>query len=314
MSDAGVTGGLELLDSVLRSIQGIAATTALAALMAQFGVQLTKGDIYRTVREYNLVGRWLLANLIFVPLLAVLFGAVFTLSQPFLLTLVLVAVAPGAPFIPQLIRVAGEDSHEAVRLTTALTVVSVVTVPLFVAAMLFVLQVETSVSPWRFFLPLTFVLLLPVVAGMTVRAVRPTLADRLHRPLVLLSNVLLAVALGIALLLGFDRIIRIFVALFATGALLLGSLFVLVSIGIGWLLGGPTARSRRVLALGTAGRNINIALFIAVAAFPENGVNGGIIAFTVLMFAISVLVALYWRRVNRAPGVGPGTRESAGDS
>lgn len=300
MTDAGMSSGLDFFVSVLLSIQGIAATVALAALMAAFGIQLTRGDIRRTIREYNLVGRWLLANLVFVPLLALLFGRVFNLSQPAVLTLVLVAVAPGAPFIPLLIRLAGEDSHEAVRLTTALTVISVVTVPLFVAAMLFVLQIETAVSPWRFFLPLTLVLLVPVTAGILVRALRPELADRLARPVVSLANTSLVLALGIALLLGFDRIIGVFVTLFATGALLLISLFVFTSIGIGWMLGGPTQQSRRILALGTAGRNINIALFIAVAVFPDTGVNGGIIAFTVLMFVNSILVALYWKRAKVA--------------
>ncbi|WP_411966053.1 bile acid:sodium symporter family protein [Haloferax sp. YSMS24] len=310
MTDAGVSSNLDLLVRLLSSIQGIAAVVALAALMAAFGIQLTRGDILRTIREYNLVGRWLLTNLVFVPLLALLFGAVFDLSQPFLLTFVLVAVAPGAPFIPQLIRLAGEDSHEAVRLTTALTVISVVTVPVFVAAMLFVLQVETSVSPWRFFLPLTFVLLVPVVAGILVRALRPELATRLARPVVLLANLSLVLALGITLLLGLDRIIDVFVALFATGALLLMSLFVFASIGIGWVLGGPTQQSRRILALGTAGRNVNIALFIAVAVFPDTGVDGGIVAFTVLMFVNSILVALYWKRAHGVSGVGPDGNES----
>lgn len=291
-----ITGGLELLVSLLLSVQGLAATVGLAALMAQFGIQLTSGDLRQTTREYNLVVRWLLANLVFLPLTAVLFGVVFGLSRPFLLVLVLVAVAPGAPFIPPLVAMAGQDSHEAIRLTAALTLVAVATVPLFVAATLFVLGIETDFSPWRLLVPLGIVLVAPMLAGVAVRTRRPALADRLVRPITLLANLSLVLALGIVLLLGLPRVVEIFALLFGTGAILLLSLFVLVSIGIGWLLGGPTAQSRRILALGTAGRNVNIALFVATGVFPDSGVDGGIIAFTVLMFVVSILVARYWRR------------------
>lgn len=290
------TGGVAFLVSLVLRVQGIAAVVSLAALMATFGIQLTRGDLRQATREYNLIGRWLVANLLFLPLAALLFGVVFDLPQPILLALVLVAVAPGAPFIPPLVAMAGQDSHEAVRLTAALTVIAVLTVPLFVAVMLIVLEVDTSFSAVRLLVPLLLVLVVPMVAGMGVREWRPVLADRLVRPLTLVANLSLLLALGIVLVLGLPSIVRVFASLFATGALLIMSLFVLVSIGIGWVLGGPTLQSRRILALGTAGRNVNIALFIATGAFPESGVNGGIVAFTVLMFVVSVLVARYWRR------------------
>jgi BASS family bile acid:Na+ symporter len=288
-------GGLELLVRRLLSVQGVAVTVGLAALMAQFGVQLTTGDLRRTTREYNLVGRWLVANLLFLPLAAVLFAVAFRLPKPLLLALVLVAVAPGAPFIPPLVALAGQDSHEAVRLTASLTIVATLTVPLFVAATLFVLDVETDFSPWSLLVPLGLVLVAPLLAGAAVRTWRPALADRLGRPLTLVANVMLLFELGIVVLLRFPAIVEIFATLFGTGSILVLSLFVLVSMGFGWVFGGPTAQSRRILALGTAGRNVNIALFVATGAFPGQGVNGNIVVFTALMFVVSLLVAWYWR-------------------
>ncbi|WP_277553247.1 bile acid:sodium symporter family protein [Halobaculum limi] len=299
---AGVSEMFESLIGLLLTIQGVAATVGLIALMAQFGIQLTPGDVLRTTREYNLVLRWVLANLLFVPLAAALFGIVFQLPQPLAITLVLVAVAPGAPFIPLLVGMAGQDSHEAVRLTAALTFVAVATVPLFVAVLLFILGVESDFSPRRLLVPLSVVLLAPMIAGIAVRTRRPALADRLARPIAALANLALAIALSIIALLGLPRIVEVFAVLFGTGAILLLTLFVFVSIGIGWLLGGPTPQSRRVLALGTAGRNVNIALFVATGAFPASGVDGGIIAFTVLMFVVSILVARYWRRTPPSDG------------
>jgi BASS family bile acid:Na+ symporter len=303
----GIENGLALLVRLLLGVQGIAATVGLAALMAQFGVRLTLGDLRRTTREYTLALRWLVANLLFLPLAAVLFGAAFRLPKPLLLALLLVAAAPGAPFIPPIVALAGQDSHEAIRLTASLTIIATLTVPLFVAAMLFVLNVDAEFSPWSLLVPLGVVLAAPLFAGIAVRTWRPALAERLGRPLTLVANVTLAFALGTAVLRGGPAIVEVFAALFGTGALLVLSLFVLVSVGLGWLFGGPTAQSRRVLALGTAGRNVNVAIFVAIGAFPGQGVGGGIVAFTVLMFAVSLGVAVYWRGRPLAGGAGSPT-------
>lgn len=296
MVTEAIGGVLEFLVSLMLTVRGFAATVGLAALMAQFGIQLTVGDLRQTTREYNLVSRWLVANLVFLPLTAILFGVAFGLQKPLLLTLVLVAVAPGAPFIPPLVAMAGQDSHEAVRLTTALTIIATLTVPLFVTAMLVVLDVEVEFSPWRLLVPLGLVLVAPMVAGMAVRELRPALADRLTGPITWVANVSFVFVLGTVLLLGLPVIGEIFALFLWTGALFVLSLFVLASIGIGWLFGGPTEQSRRILALGTAGRNVNIALFVATGVFPGEGVNEGIVAFTVFMLLLSILVAWYWRR------------------
>ncbi|WP_277556065.1 hypothetical protein [Halobaculum limi] len=72
----------------------------------------------------------------------------FDLADPFVLGLLLVAIAPGAPFIPQLVAMAGEDSKEAVHLTVALTLVATVTVPLIVATLLTLFGVDIRFSPW----------------------------------------------------------------------------------------------------------------------------------------------------------------------
>lgn len=191
---------------------------------------------------------------------------------------------------------AGENSREAVRFTAALTIVATLTVPLLVAATLALLDVETRFSPWRFLVPLLVVLVLPLLAGVVIRDRRPALATPAAKWLVRLSNVTLLAALAIVVVLDLRGTIRVFVMLFGTGALLVMTLFVLATIFVGWLTGGPSPQSRRILALGTAGRNINIALFIATGAFPASEADASIVAFAVIMLVVSLLVAWYWRR------------------
>ena len=292
----GVVDSLDALTSVLGAFQGLLVTVSIVAMMAAMGTRLTRGDVRRTIREYNLVARWILANLLAVPLFAVLLGVVFGLPSPIRIGLLLVAVAPGAPFIPQLVSMSGANSQEAVRLTAALTIVATVTVPLLVAATLALLDVGTGFAPWRFLLPLLVVLVLPLLAGGALRDRRPEIATRLAKRLTGLANVTLLAALVIVVALDFGGAFRVVASLVGTGALLVMMLFVLATIFVGWLAGGPTPQNRRILALGTAGRNVNIALFIATGAFPESDADASIVAFALLMLGVSVLVAWYWKQ------------------
>ncbi|MFC6976674.1 bile acid:sodium symporter family protein [Halomicroarcula sp. GCM10025709] len=287
---------VDALGFVLGRLQGLLATVSIVAVMAAMGTQLTRGDVRRTIREYNLVSRWVLANLLAVPLFAVLLGAVFALPNSIRVGLLLVAVAPGAPFIPQLVAITGVNSHEAVRLTAALTIVATVTVPVLVAGTLALLDLSTRFAPWRFLVPLLVVLVLPLVAGGVVGDRRPALADAAARRLTRLANVALLGALVAVVALDFGGALRVVTALFGTGALFVMTLFVLLTILVGWFTGGPTAENRRILALGTAGRNVNIALFIATGAFPATEADASIVAFAVVMLVVSLLVTWYWRR------------------
>jgi BASS family bile acid:Na+ symporter len=296
---------VDALFLVLGRLQGLLVVVSIVCIMAAMGTQLTRGDVLRTVREYALVTRWLVANLLAVPLFALVLGVVFGLSEPILVGLLLVAVAPGAPFIPQLVAMSGANSHEAIRLTAALTIVATMTVPLLVAFTLALLGVDTRFAPWRFLLPLLVVLVVPLLVGGYVRHRRPALASTLAPRLAALSNLTLLTALVVVPLLDPGATLRVFATLLGTGALLVMAVFVLLTILVGWVVGGPTRQKRRILALGTAGRNVNVALFIATGAFPASNADATIVAFAVVMLVVSLLVVWFWRRSPLAESVGP---------
>jgi BASS family bile acid:Na+ symporter len=77
------------------------------------------------------------------------------------------------------------------------------------------------------------------------------------------------------------------VQIFGSRAILAGLLFIALGFGIGWLLGGPGANTRRVVALGTAQRNIAAALVVAGESFDDPKV---VVMVTVV--AISSLIIL----------------------
>ena len=74
---------------------------------------------------------------------------------------------------------------------------------------------------------------------------------------------------------------------FGTRGILAGLLFIALGFAIGWLLGGPGNDTRRVLALGTAQRNIAAALVVGSQSFSDPRV-----VVMVIVIAIVGLVML----------------------
>jgi bile acid:Na+ symporter, BASS family len=59
------------------------------------------------------------------------------------------------------------------------------------------------------------------------------------------------------------------VGLFGSGAILATALLLIVALGAGYVLGGPDPANRRVLALGTAQRNLAAAFVIGTSNFAD---------------------------------------------
>jgi len=62
-----------------------------------------------------------------------------------------------------------------------------------------------------------------------------------------------------------DKVLQVF----GTRGILAGLLFVALGVGTGWLLGGSSVDTKRVMALGTGQRNIAAALVVASQSFSD---------------------------------------------
>jgi BASS family bile acid:Na+ symporter len=82
-------------------------------------------------------------------------------------------------------------------------------------------------------------------------------------------------------------------------------LLVLLSMVIGWWLGGPERENRRVMAIATSMRNAGLCLLMAMRAFPESGADVAVVAFMGLMVTPNMLFTVYetiWERRRRKKG------------
>jgi BASS family bile acid:Na+ symporter len=144
---------------------------------------------------------------------------------------------------------------------------------------------------------LVLLMLLPLAAGLAVNARYQAVAARIARLLNRVST--LSLVLLIALLLTTN--IQNIADMFGTRGVLASILFLLVSFGTGWLLGGPAPDTRGVLALGTAQRNIAAALVVGGQNFDDPKV----VVMVAVVAIVGLLVLMPLARVAAKRGAQP---------
>ena len=102
---------------------------SIVVTMLSIGMQVTGAQIVDSISRRGLMAKALLANLLLIPLVALLLARLFNVPQGLALGFLLVAIAPGAPLIPKLAEVARADLPFSVGLMFVLAFLTVVTTP-----------------------------------------------------------------------------------------------------------------------------------------------------------------------------------------
>src|SRR5437667_123993 len=272
---------MELLSKVVP----LAMLAFVVSSMLAVGVSLTVRQIMAPLRNGKLVSLALLANFVLMPLGALLIARLLRLDEPLEIALLLLGIAAGAPFLPKLAGLAKSDLAFAVGLMVLLMVLTVGYMPLVLPLLL----EGVSVDPTKIALSLVLLMLLPLGAGLLVKARFGHVADRIRTPLNRISS--LSLVLLIVLLLVTN--IRNVFSLLGTRGILASILFILVGVAIGWLLGGPAFGTKGVLALGTAQRNIAAALVVGGKNFDDPYV----LVMVVVVAVVGLLILMPLARV-----------------
>jgi len=257
--------------------------------MLAMGFGLTVGEIVAPLRNVRRVVMSLLANFLLVPLVALALGALLRLDQPLGVGLLLLGSAAGAPFLPKLTQLAKGNLAFAVGLMVLLMVITVGFLPLVLPLLLSGVSVDSAKIARSLFL----LMLLPLAAALVVKARFPTAAARTRPILDRISNLSLILFTLLLVTVNVNNVL----AVFGTRAILAGLLFIAISFGTGWLLGGPDTDARRVLALGTAQRNIAAALVVGAQSFKDPKVV--VMVIVVAIVGLLILMPLS-RRLARA--------------
>jgi bile acid:Na+ symporter, BASS family len=268
---------------MLFDLLGIAARVAVLCFvvssMLAMGAGLTPAQILEPLRNARLVALSLLANFVLMPVCAFALAKALSLDEPLGVGLLLLGCAAGAPFLPKLAELAKGNLAFAVGAMVLLMVVTVGYLPIVLPLVL----PGVTVNPWKIARSLVLLMLLPLAAGLVLRARYENLAAWVKPLLDRFSNISLILLVLLITSANLDKVLQVF----GTRGILAGFLFIALGFGIGWLLGGPGADTRRVMALGTAQRNIAAALVVASQSF-----NDPKVVVMVVVVAIAGLIVL----------------------
>jgi BASS family bile acid:Na+ symporter len=136
-------------------------------------------------------------------------------------------------------------------------------------------------------------MLLPLAVGLALKARYDEVVARVKPWLDRLSNISLILLIMLISAANIDKVFQVF----GTRGILAGLLFIAMGFGIGWLLGGTGSETKRVLALGTAQRNIAAALVVGSQSFNDPKVV--VMVIVVAIVGLIILMPLSRALANR---------------
>jgi bile acid:Na+ symporter, BASS family len=271
---------LELLPRVL-------TYTFLVSTMLAIGISVTGAEILAVLRDRRVMGRLVLANLVLVPLLGYFLIKLIPLSPGTKLALALLALAPGGLTAIQFTNKVKGSMAFAAAAAFVLTILSIAVTP-FMIKVLLPMQVGLDLPFTRLVLFVLLFLLLPLALGFGVRDRMEKAAGVTGKIMLVISNVSFVTTILLTMAMKKEAMSSI-----GKGSVLAMLLFVVLSMVIGWSMGGPDKGNRRVMAIAASMRNAGLCLIMAMRMFPQSGADAAVVAFMGLMVPPNALYTVY---------------------
>lgn len=179
------------------AINAVFLPIALGVIMLGLGLSLRLDDFKRIVVYPKAVAIGLASQMLILPAICLGIAHLFGLGPELAVGLMLLAASPGGATANLFSHLAKGDVALNITLTAINSVLSLVTLPLIVNySMVHFMGVDKSI-PLQFgkVLSVVAVVLVPVMIGMVVRANKPAVADRLDKPVRIVSAVFLVLVI-----------------------------------------------------------------------------------------------------------------------
>ncbi len=278
---------------------GLAVAAMVGFLVFAVALDLTWEQFRRVLKRPKAPGIGLLAQYLILPGAAFGIGLLMADTPSIALGLLLVACCPAGALSNYLTGVARGSVATSVSMTAISTLFSVVLTPLLFAfwaslnpATRAVLA-QIEIDPRRVLVVLLVMLIVPVAAGMVIRARRPDTADKIRLWARRIAGVVFAVVVGIILLGNIEVL-----GSFARTALPPVLVTFAIAVALGWSLArlsGLAAADRRAVTLEVAFQNVALAIGLALAFFPAlAGVAITSILWGVVHLTLGFAIAAVW--------------------
>ncbi|WP_298359334.1 bile acid:sodium symporter family protein [uncultured Litoreibacter sp.] len=278
---------------------------SLAVIMLSLGVGLTPADFRRVAERGWVFAVGATCQIILIPVVAYCVIILFGLSGAIAAGIMLLAFCPGGVTSNVVSRLANGDVALSVSLTAVVSLLSMLTVPLFVgwAVVHFMGEDAPTFSVSSLALAMFLITALPVAVGMGIRHIAPDLAERIEPKLLILSSVLFVIIILAAIASNWNLFVENFTSLGPALAVL--NIVTMVggfAIGVALNLGRAEQKTISIevgLQNGTLG--ITLAPIIAGAAggIPTIGLPSAI--YSVIMYLTAAPFVL-WLRTRKNEG------------
>ena len=221
-----------------------------------------------------------LVNFAVAPLLAVAMTSLIPLQPAHATGILMLGAAAGAPFLPKL----AEISRGSIAYSVALMVLLMGGSAVFMPLALRLMVPGVSASPWAIAEPLLAEMVLPLAAGFVLALSRAAWVTHLHSIAKLISSVTLVLIVVLMIGLNFRTLLGT-LGSFAIGTY---TLYVLLVVGVSYLIGAADPSTQSVFALAAGCRNIPACLVIAGSSLSDPAVT----VMLIVGFVVSLVLLL----------------------
>jgi BASS family bile acid:Na+ symporter len=265
----------------IQVVFNIAVVIFTVSNLAAMGLDTNLREALKTLRSARAIGLVLVWGWVVGPALAWLIIRILPLMEAHAAGLLLISLAPTAPFFPLMVSKARGDMSFAGAFMLLTTLGTVLFLPLLAPLLIKGLTVDT----WSLAKPLLIMVLLPLLIGGAIRVFAPNAAEKLFPVVKKIGGIFLVLALVLTLVL-YGRDMLGAVGSFAPGAQVL---FFVAITALSYKIGfGLEQQQRSSMALGMCTRNI-AAVFAAYFGITDP--PAGLFVMIVLVVPLAVIVA-----------------------
>ena len=269
---------------ILQILFKVSLVLFMVGNLLDMGLRIELRQALGGLRNVRFVVLSLVWSFALCPALAYVLTKIIPMQPGYGIGLVLLAMAPGAPYLPLVVDKSRGDLNYAAVFMLLTAVGTVVFMPIAVPLM----TKGLTDSPWTIAKPLLFFILIPLAIGMVVHAAAKPVALKLH-PFVKKTTGIATLVLVLIIFVIYRKEFLEAVGSFAIGAQIV---FLAVTMTASYVLGiGLPQNYKSVLVLGLVSRNIGAAAAPLLAVIAVKGADHRALIMVALALPITVLWA-----------------------
>ncbi len=241
------------MSGLLMVLFKISLAIFMAGSLLEMGLRLNLADAIRGLRNVRFVAYAVVWSFVICPALAYAITEVIPLEAPYAIGLILLGMAPCAPFVPLMVDKAKGDLGFTAAFMVLASVGTVVCMPFTVP----LLAKGLTASAWAIAKPLLIVVLLPMAVGVIIRRSADAFASKMA-PLAKKAAGIAGAVWAVLCLIIYGKGLLGVAGSFAVASELL--FFGVVFAGTYWLGLGLPYEQKIVLSIGVTTRNLGACL------------------------------------------------------